>query len=60
MMRVIPAARAAAGRFYLGHALTPCAAGEAQVALGAVKALSAVWPEGRVLALDCEAMAAVW
>jgi hypothetical protein len=59
MIRVIPAARAA-GRFHPGHAVALCAAGEVQWARAAVKALSAVWPEGRVLALDCEAMAAVW
>jgi hypothetical protein len=62
MMRVIPAARAA-GRFHLfhlGHAIALCAAGEVQLARGAVHALAAVWPEGRVLALDCDALAAVW
>jgi hypothetical protein len=58
MMRVIPAARAA-GRFQLGHAIALCAAGEALRALGAV-GVSVVWPEGRALALDCEALAAVW
>jgi hypothetical protein len=59
MMRVIPAARSA-GRVHLGHAIALCAADEALRALGAVGALSVVWPEGRALALDCEALADVW
>ena len=52
--------REAAGRFHLGHAIALCAAGEVQLARGAFEALSAVWPEGRALALDCGALAAVW
>jgi hypothetical protein len=49
--------REAAGRFHLGHAIALCAAGEVQLARGA---LSVVWPEGRALVLDCDALAAVW
>ncbi len=52
--------REAAGRFHLGHAIALCAAGEVQLARGAVGALSVVWPEGRALVLDCDALAAVW
>ena len=52
--------REAAGRFYLGHDIALCAAGEVLAARGAIEALSAVWPVGRVLALDCQALAAVW
>ncbi len=35
--------REAAGRFHLGHAIALCAAGEVQLARGAVGALSVVW-----------------
>ncbi len=52
--------REAAGRFHLGHATALCAAGEALRARAAVGALSVVWPEGRALVLDCDALAAVW
>ena len=52
--------REAAGRFHLGHAIALCAAGDVPRARAAIGALSAVWPEGRPLAVDCDALAAVW
>jgi hypothetical protein len=55
-----PRHREAAGRFHLGHATALCAAGEVLRARAAVGALAIVWPEGRALALDSDALAAVW
>ena len=52
--------REAAGQFHLGHAIALCAAGDVPGARAAVRALSTVWPEGRALALDSDALTAVW
>lgn len=42
--------RESAGQFHIGHAVALCASGDIEGAKAAVKALSIVWPEGRVLA----------
>ena len=52
--------REAAGRFHLGHAIALCAAGDVVAARAAVGALAVVWPEGRALALDSDALEAIW
>jgi hypothetical protein len=52
--------REAAGRYHLAHAESLCAAGSIASAKEAVRELSIVWPEGRELALDAKALAAIW
>jgi hypothetical protein len=52
--------REAAGRFHLGHAIALCAAGEALRARGAVGGTGDSLAARKALALDCEALAAVW
>ena len=52
--------REAAGRFHLAHAIALCASGDIAGARAAIAALSTVWPEGQALAVDCDALAAVW
>ncbi len=52
--------REAAGRFHLDHAAALCAAGEVLEARAALLAMTIVWPEGRALALDSDALAGVW
>lgn len=52
--------REAVGRFHLAHALAQCAAGDLMRARTAVWAMALVWPEGRELARDSQALAAMW
>lgn len=55
-----PYHREAAGKFHLAHAIALCAAGDIAAARTALKALTMVWPEGREVALDSDALMAAW
>lgn len=55
-----PRHREAAGRFHLAHAIAQCAARDVLGARVAVWVMSLVWPEGREVALDSEALATIW
>ena len=52
--------REAAGRFHLAHAIALCALQDIAGARGVLNALSSVWPEGRLLALESKALEVVW
>jgi hypothetical protein len=52
--------RESAGQFHLAHAAALCGSGDVYKARAAVAALARVWSEGRALALDSVAVAAVW
>ena len=55
-----PRHREAAGRFHLAHAIAQCAASDVLGARVAVWVMSLVWPEGREVALDSDALAPIW
>ena len=52
--------REEAGRFHLAHAQMFCALGNAKAARSAVAELAAVWPEGRTLVVESDALEAIW
>lgn len=54
------AVRYCAGLFHLQHAERLCAAGNLNAAKDAVWKLVAIWPEGRMQALQSEALAPIW
>ena len=52
--------REAAGRFHLAQAQMFCALGDTKAARSAVTELAAVWPEGRTLVVESDALDAIW
>ena len=52
--------REAAGEFHLAHAIELCRSGDVAGARAAVRALTMVWPDGREVAFDSEALALLW